>query len=79
MSRHSPKEVERIKRVAAKMPAASKHAMVVRDGFKVPLIGIPEEAVLEECDCCHETISMTQSHWTGTQMLCAKCNSKPDA
>lgn len=37
----------------------------------------PEDAVLDECQCCHETIGMTQIHWTGTQMLCSKCNSEP--
>lgn len=50
-----------------------KHAMVVRDGFKVPLIGIPEEAVLETCDCCGEQIGFSESTFNGKQILCKKC------
>lgn len=52
-------------------------ATVVRDGYTVPLIGIPREAVLEECDCCGETIGLSQSHFTGSQVLCSKCMGQP--
>lgn len=50
-----------------------KHAMVQREGFNVPLIGIPADAVLDECDCCHELLGLSDLTWTGRQMLCVKC------
>lgn len=50
-----------------------KHATVNKDGYNVPLIGVAEEAVLEECDCCHEQHALLDLTWTGTQTLCAKC------
>ena len=55
------------------MKPKPKHAMVQREGFMVPLIGIPPDAVLEECDCCHELLGLEALTWTGKQMLCAKC------
>lgn len=54
-----------------------RHATVIRDGFEVPLIGIPPDAVLEECDLCGETIGISQATFTGSQVLCAKCVSAP--
>lgn len=50
-----------------------KHATVNKDGYTVPLIGVAEEAVLGECDCCHEQHGLLDLTWTGTQTLCAKC------
>ena len=50
------------------------HATAIRDGFKVPLIGIPEDASLEECDLCHDLFPFEKIKWTGCQMLCEKCN-----
>lgn len=49
------------------------HAIVNRDGFEVPLIGVPPGAVLEECDLCHEEHPLRDFSWTGKQMLCKKC------
>jgi formylmethanofuran dehydrogenase subunit E len=51
----------------------SQHAMVVKDGYTVPLIGIPPSAVMETCDCCHEEYGMSELTWSGQQMLCKKC------
>ena len=51
----------------------SEHATVVKDGFTVPLIGIPVEAVLEECESCHETLPLRELQLIGNQMLCRKC------
>lgn len=51
----------------------SPHATVNRDGFNVPLIGVPPGAVMEECDLCHEEHPLRDLTWTGTQMLCEKC------
>jgi formylmethanofuran dehydrogenase subunit E len=54
-----------------------KHAMVERDGFKVPLIGIPPDAVLQECDLCHDEFPMRQLEITDNgQVLCEKCRGK---
>ena len=51
-----------------------KWATVEKDGYKVPLIGVPEEAVLETCDCCGESIGLSQSVVGDSgQILCAKC------
>jgi len=30
----------------------TKHATVQRDGYTVPLIGVPKKAVQDECDGC---------------------------
>ena len=31
-----------------------RHAMVKRDGFTVPLIGVPASATNDKCDACHQ-------------------------
>jgi len=50
------------------------HAIVEREGFKVPLIGIPTESVLQECDCCYEEKPIREVELSETgQMLCEKC------
>jgi hypothetical protein len=51
----------------------SGYAIVSRDGFDVPLIGIPAEAALETCECCGEIIGLSKAVFTGTQVLCPKC------
>lgn len=51
-------------------------ATVMRDGFRGPLIGIPEAAVLQECDCCHHEFPLAQVELSGRQMLCQKCRKK---
>jgi len=52
----------------------SDHAIIEREGFKVPLIGIAPEAALQECDCCHEVFPMRQIQLSESgQMLCEKC------
>jgi hypothetical protein len=52
-----------------------KHAIVQRDGFTVPLIGIPPEATLYECDLCHNThlVGDLELNPGGNQFLCEKC------
>ena len=52
----------------------SRHAMVVKDGYRVPLIGVPPDAVLETCDCCGNEHPVAEMRWTGNQMLCKKCD-----
>lgn len=50
------------------------HAIIEREGFKVPLIGIPPGEVLEECDCCHEKKPLREIELQANgQMLCQKC------
>lgn len=52
-----------------------RHATVVKDGYEVPLIGIPPDAVLETCDLCGNQYGMAELVLSGTQMLCKKCAS----
>lgn len=51
----------------------TQHATVQRDGYTVPLIGIPNDATDSECSMCHDTFHITELEWNGTQMLCPKC------
>lgn len=48
-------------------------ATAKRDGYEVPLIGVPKSAQLEECDLCHDEFKMEDLELAGTQMLCGKC------
>lgn len=50
-----------------------KNATVLKDGFIVPLIGVPEASVLEECDLCHSQSGIGSVRFNGVQMLCGKC------
>lgn len=52
------------------------HAIVETQGFKIPLIGIPPDAMLEECELCHDQFPLNKVELTDGQMLCAKCRSK---
>ena len=51
-----------------------EHAMVKIGDYDIPLIGIPKEAGLEKCDCCGDIIGMSKSFFSGSQILCEKCN-----
>ena len=52
------------------------HAQVEREGYRVPLIGIPPDAMLQECESCHEQKSIsTVMLMSDGQMLCEKCRS----
>lgn len=52
----------------------TKYATVEREGFQVPLIGIPAEAVLQECDGCHDEFPIRELEMSGcAQVLCKKC------
>jgi predicted RNA-binding Zn-ribbon protein involved in translation (DUF1610 family) len=59
------------------MTSTSNHAIIPRDGFDVPLIGIPAEAALQECDCCGDIVPLRKARWTGAQFLCPKCDHVP--
>lgn len=52
-----------------------KHAVVLRDGYRVPLIGIPAEATEFECELCHEIFSDPTALVMGAEgkFLCVKC------
>ena len=53
----------------------TKCATVEREGFTVPLIGIPAAAVLEECDLCHFEFPLGEITLAESgQQLCSKCN-----
>lgn len=56
----------------------SEHATVQRDGFKVPLIGIPADAVLEECADCHDRFPMAEITLEADGFCrCRKCKENP--
>jgi hypothetical protein len=49
------------------------HAQVIKDGFRVPLIGIPASSVEEKCDRCGEIEALREVRYTGKRFLCEKC------
>jgi hypothetical protein len=51
------------------------HAIVEREGFKVPLIGVPADAVLETCDCCGDIIGLTDAVVGDGGVYCRRCAS----
>ena len=55
------------------MTKQPKHAMITKDGFQVPLIGINPEAAIETCDCCHDVFGLLEIEYNGRQILCKKC------
>lgn len=56
--------------------ALEDHANVERDGFKVPLLGIPPEAALQECELCYNEYPLRDVEMTDSgQILCRKCRS----
>lgn len=53
-----------------------EHATIKIDKFIIPLIGVPKDATLEECDCCHEIFAFQDLvlDKTGKFLYCGKCN-----
>lgn len=54
-----------------------EYAYVEREGFRVPLIGIPAAAVLQECDLCHDEFPLKEMELVGAQALCPRCRQSP--
>jgi hypothetical protein len=61
---------------------SSEHATVIKDGYWVPLIGIPMRSTIETCDLCGDDAPIigrgrgeirTPIMFTGRQFLCEKC------
>lgn len=50
-----------------------EHATVLRDGYKVPLIGIPKDAVEEKCEACGKVVYQLDAVWDGNRMVCNTC------
>jgi hypothetical protein len=50
-----------------------KHAIIKLGDYTIPLIGVDQNATLEQCDLCHDIFSIQAVCLTGTQILCAKC------
>jgi len=60
--------------VTCSMNQTLRHATVARDGFDVPLIGIPVEAVLDECQLCGDVYPIRELAFSPAgQLLCSKC------
>ena len=51
----------------------ARYATVPRDGYSVPLIGIPANSVEERCDLCGDIRALREIELQGRQFLCAKC------
>ena len=52
----------------------SDHAIVEREGFKVPLIGIHPDSVLQECHCCHNEFALRDVEMSDDgECYCKKC------
>lgn len=49
------------------------HCLVKKDGYTVPLIGVPVGSGLERCDLCGDAFPLWDVEYTGQQMLCQKC------
>jgi len=49
------------------------YATVVRDGFKVPLIGIDEEETQERCAKCGVSVDLMQAKLDQDKVYCADC------
>ena len=49
------------------------HATVRIGDYTIPLIGVPKEATLEECDLCHGIFHIVDIAYNGAQYLCNKC------
>ena len=60
-----------------RLKRANKYAEITIGEYTIPLIGIPPEAVLEECDLCHDIFSIQKIMITECgQFLCFKCYEK---
>lgn len=55
------------------MSHGMKHATVMRDGYRVPLIGIPSEATEDGCDFCGAMMELPDIYTDGQYFLCKKC------
>jgi hypothetical protein len=51
-----------------------EHATIKIDKFTIPLIGIPKDATLDECDLCHDFFSIQDLKLdkTGKFLYCPK-------
>lgn len=57
-----------------------RHATVTVGEFTVPLIGVPELAVLERCDGCHRRFHLSEVVVSGSfVVLCVRCSSKRES
>lgn len=55
------------------VPPRARHATAMRDGFEVPLIGIPPRATEETCERCGAVIGLVKAVFDGHQVLCRDC------
>lgn len=49
------------------------HAMVPRDGYMVPLIGIPQESAEQVCDVCGQQRHMLEMELHDDKAVCRTC------
>lgn len=54
-----------------------KYAKAIRDGYEVPLIGIPEDESQERCEKCGQLFDLLQIRLIDGKMVCDACKSPP--
>ena len=61
----------------------SNHATIQRDGYSIPLIGIPSYGTLNECSECHDDFGILNHNdgenyiiLTGPRFICKVCLDK---
>lgn len=52
------------------------YAIVSRDGFDVPLIGVPASSTEEKCDVCEKIYPLPEVYVCYEKMACAPCIEK---
>lgn len=52
------------------------HAMVPRDGYMVPLIGIPKAEAEDKCDGCGESFPISELEIQPEGVVCKTCVQK---
>jgi len=55
--------------------AITDHACVRIGDYVIPLLTVPDHAVREECDLCHDYFYIGDIEYNGIQYLCYKCRS----
>jgi hypothetical protein len=63
------------------MPSRKEHvntswASVRLGSYRIPLLGVPESATLQECDLCHDLFHLLDVELIDIQILCLKCRGK---
>jgi len=58
------------------MPRRTKHPTVKIGEYTIPLIGLPRDATLQECESCHRQFYIGDIIFTGKKFLCVRCQQR---